>query len=64
MPETLCQEYEARVPVLTEVSVALEAETRALLAGLKHIDRISFRVKGVGSFVEKATDPMPLRFLP
>jgi ppGpp synthetase/RelA/SpoT-type nucleotidyltranferase len=43
--------------LLEELRVNLERETREALSGVAHIDRISFRVKAVQSFVVKAEDP-------
>lgn len=45
--------YEARVPFLDEVRRSLEQAAVDALDGTKHIDRISFRVKGVSSFLGK-----------
>jgi ppGpp synthetase/RelA/SpoT-type nucleotidyltranferase len=49
--------YEGRQKVLEQLKGNLDLETKEALRGLTHIDRISFRVKGVESFVEKALDP-------
>jgi ppGpp synthetase/RelA/SpoT-type nucleotidyltranferase len=58
MPETsLKDRYEGRKHLLREVKQSLEEETKYSLEGIEHIDRISFRVKGTDSFVEKAEDP-------
>jgi len=48
--------YQARQPLLEQLRDKLETETKAALGNLKHIDRVSFRVKGVQSFTEKAQD--------
>lgn len=58
MPKpSLKDSYESRLQLLQEVKQRLEQETIEALGGLEHIDRISFRVKGTSSFVEKAEDP-------
>jgi ppGpp synthetase/RelA/SpoT-type nucleotidyltranferase len=54
MPD-LREAYELRRPVLKQVAGRLEAELLDHFDGKPHIDRISFRVKGVESLVEKAT---------
>lgn len=46
--------YESRVPVLEQAAQRLEAEVQEHFSGRPHVDRISFRVKGVDSFVKKA----------
>jgi putative GTP pyrophosphokinase len=56
MVDDLGTKYEMRVPLLRLLAKALEEETNAALNALSHIDRISFRVKGTRSFVEKALD--------
>lgn len=48
--------YERNHALLDQVREKIESETRAALGGVEHIDRIAYRVKGVESFVEKATD--------
>lgn len=57
MREALQREYNERIAALKELKESLQAETARLLAEFEHIDRVSFRVKGVKSFVDKATDP-------
>ncbi|MFZ1934474.1 MAG: hypothetical protein WCB27_21315 [Thermoguttaceae bacterium] len=57
MCDALQREYEARLTALEELKNSLQAETTRVLAEVQHIDRVSFRVKVVKSFVEKATDP-------
>lgn len=52
---SLREEYEQRHPVLEQVANRLEAELNEHFEGQPHVDRISFRTKGVDSFVEKAT---------
>jgi putative GTP pyrophosphokinase len=47
--------YECRRPLLEKVADKLEAEMHEHFDGKPHIDRISFRVKDIDSFVEKAT---------
>ena len=51
-------DYAPRVPILKELAAELEREVRNALAGVGHIDRISFRAKDPRSFGEKslATD--------
>lgn len=53
MPD-LQEAYELRRPVLRQVAGRLEAELLEHFDGCPRIDRISFRVKGVNSFVEKS----------
>jgi GTP pyrophosphokinase len=53
MPD-LREAYELRRPVLKQVASRLEAELLEHFDGRPHIDRISFRTKGVESFVKKA----------
>lgn len=48
--------YKARTELLGAVARNLEIELAGILTPLPHIDRIYFRTKGVGSFVEKAQD--------
>ena len=57
MPDNLKKLYSARQAVLTKLCQQLEQETRDALVDVPHIDRISFRVKGLNSFVKKAEDP-------
>lgn len=51
----LREEYEKRRPLLQEVAQRLERDLHEHFEGRPHIDRISFRVKTIASFVEKAT---------
>ncbi len=46
--------YAARRPALRELSARLQAKTSEALDGIRHIDRISFRVKDHNSFIKKA----------
>jgi ppGpp synthetase/RelA/SpoT-type nucleotidyltranferase len=48
--------YEERLPLLQELAAKLEHETRRQFEGVPHIDRISFRAKGVESFLEKVLE--------
>jgi putative GTP pyrophosphokinase len=57
MADSIQTAYAARIPLLTQLAKALEEETTSALKGIPRIDRISFRVKGTKSFVDKATDP-------
>ncbi len=57
MPETLRQRYLGRSSLLESLKVNLERETNDSLVGLRHIDRVAFRVKELESFLKKATDP-------
>jgi putative GTP pyrophosphokinase len=45
--------YEARLPLVKELAANLETELRRQFDGISHIDRISFRAKGVDSFLDK-----------
>lgn len=47
--------YAARRPALRELSDRLQEKTSEALDGVRHIDRISFRVKAHSSFMAKAT---------
>jgi ppGpp synthetase/RelA/SpoT-type nucleotidyltranferase len=57
MHEDIVREYEKRVPLLKQLSVALYRETTEAIDDIDHIDRIAFRVKSSNSFAGKATDP-------
>lgn len=48
--------YQSRLPLLETLAMRLDQETRASLDGVGHIDRVSFRCKGIGSFLEKVCD--------
>lgn len=48
--------YRARVEVLQLVARNLESELQGMLSHLPHIDRVYFRAKAAGSFIEKAQD--------
>jgi putative GTP pyrophosphokinase len=53
MPE-LAELYEKRLPLLQRVAASLEAELIDQFTSVPRIDRISFRTKGVRSFLGKA----------
>jgi ppGpp synthetase/RelA/SpoT-type nucleotidyltranferase len=57
MPDQLANRYAERFPLLEPLRANLERETREALSGVRHIDRVTFRVKGTDSFVAKAEDP-------
>lgn len=57
MPDLLKEQYEARIPLLEELSDRLRTQVEDALEGTPHIDRISFRVKAPSSFLKKARDP-------
>jgi ppGpp synthetase/RelA/SpoT-type nucleotidyltranferase len=57
MREELRRRYLERSDLLEDLRTALERETRDALRGISNIDRVTFRVKGVDSFLEKALDP-------
>lgn len=46
--------YDERAPLLAELKSTLEGKAGAALDGIKHIDRIAFRVKDRTSFLTKA----------
>lgn len=52
------REYELRYPLLEQLASVLELRTRAILAGVDHVDRVYFRAKDADSFAKKsvATD--------
>jgi putative GTP pyrophosphokinase len=52
--DVLRARYVERQPELTQVARDLTVETEGILENLSHIDRISYRVKGVDRFVKKA----------
>jgi putative GTP pyrophosphokinase len=56
MREDLRSRYADRLGILEQLRSNLEQETKEALAALPHIDRVTFRVKGVDSFVAKAKD--------
>jgi putative GTP pyrophosphokinase len=47
-------DYETRLPFLNALGNSLESELSAYLGHLHHVDRITFRAKGVTSFLRKA----------
>ena len=52
----LLTRYLERLPQLDELRGGLAAETEGILEDLRHIDRISFRVKDPDRFVEKVSE--------
>lgn len=62
-PDTLAARYQQRLPLLAELRTTLETNARAALAGVRHIDRISFRTKSLDSFIGKCLpEGKPLRY--
>lgn len=57
MRETLEQAYKVRLPLLSQLRDNFKREMKETLGSLDHIDRISFRVKEIQSFLNKALDP-------
>lgn len=57
MPNDLATEYESRIPLLVAAMGNIENELAEALKDVPHIDRVTFRLKGTKSFVEKATNP-------
>jgi putative GTP pyrophosphokinase len=57
MRKQLRELYAERLSMLEELRNSLQHETNEALSGVAHIDRVSFRVKTVDSFVAKAQDP-------
>lgn len=55
--QEISRAYDARRPLLEELKETLETKTNHALRGIKHIDRVSFRVKDRTSFIRKATKP-------
>ena len=49
--------YTARLPLLKTTAGNLEQKVRDDLAQLDHIDRVTFRGKGLDSFVAKVLEP-------
>lgn len=47
--------YDEREPLLKELKATLEAKANLALEGVRHIDRLAFRVKGRDSFLAKAS---------
>jgi putative GTP pyrophosphokinase len=56
VPDPLQEAYASRLNLLEELAKSLERETLDALLGLEHVDRVSFRVKTLDSFISKATD--------
>ena len=52
--EAIKTTYHSRKVLLDELAKSLDTELRLCLSGVDNIDRISFRTKGVDSFVAKA----------
>lgn len=57
MPNRVREHYSNRLPLLEGLRKELERETKVAVTDLEHIDRVGFRVKGVDSFFNKASDP-------
>jgi ppGpp synthetase/RelA/SpoT-type nucleotidyltranferase len=57
MRDELLECYQARTELLNRLAKNLTEETIGVLKELPHVDRISYRVKGAKSFVEKTRDP-------
>jgi ppGpp synthetase/RelA/SpoT-type nucleotidyltranferase len=55
--QTITAAYAARSALLCELADTLERRTRESIEGLKHIDRVAFRVKDPTSFIKKALKP-------
>jgi putative GTP pyrophosphokinase len=49
--------YIERLPLLKQLADNLEIEAKRHLEGMDHIDRVSFRAKGLDSFLKKVFDP-------
>lgn len=47
--------YDEREPLLKELKITLEAKANSALEGVRHIDRLAFRVKDRDSFLKKAS---------
>jgi putative GTP pyrophosphokinase len=58
MRDEIISKYKEREHLLDQLSEALSIEMRDALAGLEHIDRVSFRVKSPISFANKVLDPL------
>src|SRR5262245_33019490 len=56
MADDISASYQMRLPLLQQLRDNLERETKEALLQLKHIDRVSFRVKDPKSFTKKAED--------
>ncbi len=54
MPDELRERYQQRRALLQQLGGKLEEATREALGSMPHIDRVSFRVKSVDSFMAKA----------
>ena len=57
MRDRLLESYEARGELLNQLAKNLTEETLGVLGDQPHVDRVSYRVKGAKSFIEKARDP-------
>jgi ppGpp synthetase/RelA/SpoT-type nucleotidyltranferase len=57
MRDELLENYKSRISLLNQLADNLDRESREALQGLPHVDRISYRVKCVKSFLDKARDP-------
>ena len=51
---SVAEAYDSRTPILEILAQSLEALARDALMEVEHIDRVSFRVKGKTSFIDKA----------
>lgn len=56
MRDELRQRYRERLPLLEELAANLEGELRRHFEGMLHVDRVSFRAKGVDSFLGKVLE--------
>lgn len=56
MRDELRQRYQVRMPFLQELAANLEREVRRQFEGVAHVDRISFRAKGIDSFLGKVLE--------
>jgi len=57
MSKELRASYNERRSLLESLAQNLEKELKDILIDTRHVDRVSFRVKGVDSFLNKALDP-------
>lgn len=58
MRDELLERYQARTALLNRLAENLRQETVEVLQEMPHVDRISYRVKGAMSFIDKARDPV------
>lgn len=52
--DLLIAQYKTRVPSLMKAAKEIEEEIRAIFRGIRRVDAISARVKGIDQFIEKA----------